>query len=108
MVNITINGRTCAANEGTPLIAAAAAAGGYIPGLCHHPDLRPFCDVPRAAAIFRGMTRLVDEPVDEKTARDLEGCGLCVVEIAGQAEPVRACRARLTVNLTRGWSSGAP
>jgi formate dehydrogenase beta subunit len=107
MVNITIDGKTCAATEGTPLIAAAAASGIYIPALCHHPDLPPFCDLPRATAVFRGATRLADEPVADDATRDLEGCGLCVVEVAGQTEPVRACRTPVKAGLAVQTASPA-
>jgi formate dehydrogenase beta subunit len=105
VANITIDGKTCAAAEGTPLIGAAAADGIYIPALCHHPDLPPFCDLPRAAEVFRGAEQLADEPV--RSAGDLEGCGLCVVEIAGQEQPVRACRTPVTAGLTVQTTSKA-
>lgn len=62
MTQLTINGRTIEARPGQSLLAAALAAGTYIPHLCAHPDL----------------------PVHG-------GCKVCTVEIAGVAEPVQAC-----------------
>lgn len=42
MVNVTINGKTITAKEGTPLLDAVRSAGIDIPTLCHHPDLEPY------------------------------------------------------------------
>ena len=119
MITFIVDNKTCAAAEGTRLIAAAAANGVYIPALCHHPDLPAFKDLPRAPQVFRGETCYVDEPLpdDESPPRDslqspipnrqssivtppLEGCGLCVVQVAGQPEPVRACQTPVAPGLS--------
>jgi polyferredoxin len=42
MVNLTINGKTIQASEGTTVLEAAKQAGVHIPTLCHHPDLTPY------------------------------------------------------------------
>lgn len=59
---LTIDGRQIEAKEGQSVLAAALAAGIYIPHLCHHPALQP-----------QG------------------GCKLCSVEIEGMAGTVTSC-----------------
>ncbi|MFH1749204.1 MAG: FAD-dependent oxidoreductase [Planctomycetota bacterium] len=88
MVNFTIDGESYEADAGATILAAAVSNEIYIPALCSHPDLPPFKDLPRAARVYRGDQCYVDEP----TPSPEEGCGLCVVEVAGCAEPVRACQ----------------
>lgn len=41
LVNITINGQAIQASAGQTVMQAAEAAGIAIPGLCHHPHLKP-------------------------------------------------------------------
>lgn len=41
-ISITIDGQRIAARAGQTIMAAAQAAGIYIPYLCHHPELTPF------------------------------------------------------------------
>ena len=64
MNNITlkIDSKEITASQGTYLLKAAQEAGIYIPALCNHPDLKP-----------------------------VGYCGLCVVEIEGQKDPVLSC-----------------
>ena len=62
MATITIDGKTIHADENLCVLEAALQNGIYIPHLCHHPDLP-----------------------------DLGACRLCVVECAGEAEPVPSC-----------------
>ena len=61
-MKLTIDGREIEALEGQSVLNAALAAGIFVPHLCGHPDLEP-----------------------------LGGCGLCLVEVEGEPEPVRAC-----------------
>lgn len=63
-MKLTIDGREIEAREGVSVLNAALAAGIFVPHLCGHPDLEP-----------------------------LGGCGLCMVEVEGVDEPVRACMA---------------
>ena len=49
-VEFTIDGRAVAASEGTPLVQAAAAAGVYIPTLCHLPG-RPSLGTCRVCSV---------------------------------------------------------
>ncbi len=91
MIEISINGRAVDVEEGATILAAAVGHDVYVPALCHHPDLPPFRDLPLAERVCRGDVCHENEPVSEDTRRDLEGCGLCVVEVDGQTAPVRAC-----------------
>jgi formate dehydrogenase major subunit len=61
-VALTVDGRAVEAPEGFTILEAALAAGIAIPRLCHDPRLKP-----------------------------VGSCGLCVVEVAGLPEPVKAC-----------------
>jgi formate dehydrogenase beta subunit len=99
MVSVTLNGSELQAEDGATILAAATANGGYIPSLCSHPDLPPFKDLPLAACIFRGQTRY-DNPQSSISNPQSQGCGLCVVEVEGQAEPVRACQTPVTAGMT--------
>lgn len=92
MVNITINGTPCDAAKGATVLSTARANGVYIPTICDHPDCPPFRDLPLAPRVFRGSAGYDNQPVDESGARPLEGCGLCVVEVAGLPEAVKACQ----------------
>jgi len=67
LVQLTIDGRTVAAPEGWTLLDAALSAGIDIPRLCHDLRLRP-----------------------------IARCGLCVVEVEGVSDPVRACETPAT------------
>jgi NADPH-dependent glutamate synthase beta subunit-like oxidoreductase/NAD-dependent dihydropyrimidine dehydrogenase PreA subunit len=92
MLSITINGRECEAREGTTVLSAAADNRIYVPSICHHPDLPTFHGLPVAPHVFRGSGEYEAQPLTDEEMHRLEGCGLCVVEIDGTPEPVRACR----------------
>jgi NADH-quinone oxidoreductase subunit G len=62
MIKLTINGRPVALNDGSTLLDAAREAGVYIPALCHY-------------------SRLPSHAV----------CRMCLVNVAGQAQPQPAC-----------------
>ena len=61
-MKLSIDGREIEAQEGQSILQACLAAGIFLPHLCGHPNLEP-----------------------------LGGCGLCMVEVEGESEPVRAC-----------------
>jgi predicted molibdopterin-dependent oxidoreductase YjgC len=63
-VKLTIDGKEVIAEEKSTILQAATLAGIKIPTLCYHERLKP-----------------------------IGSCGLCVVEIRGEAEPVEACGA---------------
>ncbi len=66
-MRLTIDGREVEAQQGQSVLNAALAAGIFVPHLCGHPDLEP-----------------------------TGGCGLCMVEVEGTDEPVRACMTEAT------------
>ncbi|MDP2211409.1 MAG: FAD-dependent oxidoreductase, partial [Candidatus Aquicultor sp.] len=61
-LNIAIDGESLKAQSGQTILDVARARGVYIPSLCSDPRLKPN-----------------------------ERCGMCVVEVSGESEPVRAC-----------------
>ena len=85
-VKLTIDGKSVSAPENSTILEAAHLADIYIPTLCHHPDLPPAKGKMPAAAVFHGLDR-----IKNALEQELAGCGLCVVEIKGQAEPVQSC-----------------
>jgi len=69
LVEITIDGKTVSAPQGSSVLSAASAAGIYIPALCAHPDLPPSC---------------------QRGGGD-GACNLCSVEVAGQPGVHNSC-----------------
>ena len=67
---LTIDGRQIAARQEMTIFEAAAEADIYIPSLCAHPDLPPSGE-----------------------------CGLCLVEIEGEAEFVLSCTTKVAENM---------
>ncbi|CAN1724197.1 NADPH-Fe(3+) oxidoreductase subunit beta [Hyphomicrobium sp. 1Nfss2.1] len=63
MYRVVIDGMTVAAAAGSSLLAAARKAGISIPSMCDDPRLKPSGE-----------------------------CGMCLVEVAGQCEPAKACQ----------------
>jgi formate dehydrogenase (NADP+) beta subunit len=78
MVDLTIDGKTVSAPTGSSVLSAATAAGIYIPALCAHPDLPPSC---------------------QRGSGD-GGCDLCLVEVAGQDGPQKACSLAVEAGLS--------
>ena len=62
MVKFTIDGKEVVAKENTTILQAAKSAGIKIPTLCYHKRMNP-----------------------------IGSCGLCIVEIGGNADPMHAC-----------------
>jgi len=62
MINLTINGQTLEAQEGSTVLQVAERAGIVIPTLCYHKDLSPY-----------------------------GGCRLCLVEVQGTRLPSTSC-----------------
>ncbi|MBU1154823.1 MAG: FAD-dependent oxidoreductase [Proteobacteria bacterium] len=85
-INISIDGQPVEAQENDTILQAARRAGIYIPTICNHPDLPPGKSKKPAAAVWQGGVK-IENAKDEQ----LGGCGLCVVELTGQAEPQPAC-----------------
>ncbi|MFO7785815.1 MAG: FAD-dependent oxidoreductase [Thermodesulfobacteriota bacterium] len=86
-ITLTINGREVQVRKGATILEAARSADIYIPTLCHHPDLLPAKGSPPARAVYQGDNRIENARPGEAGA----GCGLCVVELKGQEEPVESC-----------------
>ncbi|MCL2346179.1 MAG: FAD-dependent oxidoreductase [Desulfobulbus sp.] len=81
LVQLTIDGKTVEAPEGSSILNAATAAGLYIPALCAHPDLPP--------AQQRGCGDQGDG-----------GCNLCLVEVEGTVGLVKACSLPVRAGMT--------
>ncbi|MBW1918676.1 MAG: FAD-dependent oxidoreductase [Deltaproteobacteria bacterium] len=86
-LNITIDGQAVEAVSGSTILEAARSVGIYIPVLCYHPDLPQAKGGKPTEVIYQGG-RKVENSLHEKSAT---GCGLCVVEIEGEKEPVFSC-----------------
>jgi ferredoxin len=87
MVKLILNGNEIEAPAGACLIKVCHDSGVYVPSLCYHPDLSPFAGCAPSNAVYRCEEILEDSP----GADFPPSCGLCVVEIEGEATPVRAC-----------------
>ncbi len=74
MINLTVDGRTITAAEGSSVLAACLAAGIYIPHLCW----------------------LADDAVDDAPA----ACRLCFVAVDGFDRPVTACTVTVADGMT--------
>jgi NADPH-dependent glutamate synthase beta subunit-like oxidoreductase len=86
-VKLTLDGQQIEAEKGQTILAAALAAGIYIPHLCYHPDLSSFEAAPPAEVCYRGPKAYRTDSQDKK----YEGCGLCLVKIKDKEEPVLSC-----------------
>jgi formate dehydrogenase (NADP+) beta subunit len=83
LVEITIDGKTVSAPAGSSVLSAASAAGIYIPALCAHPDLPPSC---------------------QRGSQD-GGCGLCLVQVAGDDAPQKSCSMAVEAGMTISTTS---
>lgn len=90
MVNISliVDGKKVNAPPGTTILSACQQAGIYIPTLCFHPYLSPPFELQSADFVFRGEQKIVNKAPESK---QYSGCGLCVVQIQGQEQLVKAC-----------------
>ncbi len=73
--------------QGSTILDAARAAGIYIPVLCSHPDLSPAAGLEPVDVVHQGGLRVENT----ENARSHPGCRLCLVEVEGEHELVRAC-----------------
>jgi NADPH-dependent glutamate synthase beta subunit-like oxidoreductase len=86
-VTLIIDGKKVEASAETSILEAGRKAGIYIPSLCYHPDL-PLAKMGRPAPYVYQGSRLIKNVIPEKKA---EGCGICVVDVEGQPEPLCSC-----------------
>ncbi len=95
-VRLTLDGQELQAPAGSTVMAAARAAGCYLPSLCHHPDLPPGpAGRPNLSVVYRGA----DSRLGGASQAAYQGCGLCLIEVEGQSEPVLACETVLTADM---------
>ena len=87
MVTLHIDGVEVQTSETDTILETAQKANIYIPSICYHPDLPPFQETKAAKSVYRGKTVRIEgcEDVNPK------GCGLCLVEVVGHHDLVRAC-----------------
>lgn len=84
-VHLRLDGIELSAGEGASILEAARRAGIDIPRLCHHPALPPARPDPEPVIYQNGLA------VAHQGGEVPSGCGLCLVEVEGREEPVRAC-----------------
>ena len=87
MIGLEVDGVKIQAYKGDTILEAAQEADIYIPSLCYHPDLPPFSTTKPDETVFRGKCFPVIGSVDIAP----RGCDLCLVEVEGQPDLVRAC-----------------
>ena len=86
-VKLVIDGQEIEVASGTTVLEAARSADIYIPSLCCHPDLPSAEGIEAAKVVYQG-DRKIENAMPEKIGK---GCGLCVVEIEGEADIVGSC-----------------
>lgn len=86
-VRINVDGKNIDAFEGQSILQAALKAGIYIPHLCFHPDLPSFEAFKPDEVCYQGDNEFHSDSQPD----GYDGCGLCLVEIAGQTDPVLSC-----------------
>ena len=90
-ITLTIDDQQVEASEGMTVLEAAREAGIYIPALCSHPDLPSSREVKASEIIYRNA-----EPYkNDNSAKEHEGCQLCVVEIEGMEGLPTACNTKV-------------
>ncbi len=91
-VTLTINAQEIVVPDGATILEAAQGAGIYIPTLCYHPDLPIAKGIEAARVIYQGDRKVENAMPDEAG----KGCGLCVVEVEGEAELISSCGTEVT------------
>jgi len=86
-VHLNIDGKEVDAYEGQSILQAALKAGIYIPHLCFHPDLPSFKEIKPDEVCYQGE----NEFQSDSKAAGYNGCGLCLVEVLGQKDPILSC-----------------
>ncbi len=88
---ISIDGKEIEVEEGQTILEASLASGNYIPHLCYHPDLKPFNEIFPKEICYRGEQSFHPD----SQGNGYQGCGLCVVEIKGNRDPLLSCITRV-------------
>jgi formate dehydrogenase beta subunit len=89
-LTLTIDGRSVECPAGSTILAAADAAGIYIPRMCYHPDLPPVNEVVWADAVYQAETKIVGDNPGGRAGQEAH-CNLCLVEVEGQPQLVNSC-----------------
>jgi formate dehydrogenase beta subunit len=90
-LSLSIDGVECGFKEGDTILDAALGSGIYVPSLCYHPDLPSPEALDYVSTVYRGVERFETDAEPSGGRETWSGCGLCVVEVSGMDEPVRAC-----------------
>jgi formate dehydrogenase (NADP+) beta subunit len=93
-VSIQIDGRRVEASPQMTLLQAARAAGIYLPALCSHPSL-PIDPLLPSDRVYRGL-----ESICPELPEPVSGCGLCLVEVDGEANCLSACKTPVRSGMT--------
>jgi formate dehydrogenase (NADP+) beta subunit len=93
-VSIEIDGRRVEASPQMTLLQAARASGIYLPSLCSHPSL-PVDPLPASDRVYRGL-----ESICPDLPEPVSGCGLCLVEVDGEANCLSACKTPVRPGMT--------
>ncbi len=94
-LKLSIDGQEVTVPRGTTILKAARLLDIYIPTLCSHPDLPSAQDQPPREFIFQDSRRIAD--ASGQTAHT--GCGLCLVEVAGEENPLESCGTEATAGM---------
>ncbi len=86
-IRLNIDGKDIEAYEDQSILQAALKAGIYIPHLCFHHDLHSFQESKPEKVCYQGE----NEFQSDSKAEGYAGCGLCLVKIKGQDNPVLSC-----------------
>ncbi|MBU8933492.1 MAG: FAD-dependent oxidoreductase [candidate division Zixibacteria bacterium] len=89
-LTFTIDGQSVECPKGSSILEAADAAGTYIPRMCFHPDLPPCMEVTWSDTVQQIENTVSGEKAGSSAGEEAH-CGLCLVEIEGQAELVNSC-----------------
>ena len=86
-VRLNIDGKDVDAYEGQSILQVALKAGIYIPHLCFHHDLPSFKESGPDEVCYQGKNKFQSD----SGAEGYNGCGLCLIEVQGQKNPVLSC-----------------
>jgi len=92
IISVYINDSEVKATKESSILEEARRYNIYIPSLCYHPDLPPPSKAKATTKIYRGD----EEVVGDESEKEFEGCNLCLVEVDGQPDLVRACDTPVT------------
>jgi formate dehydrogenase beta subunit len=91
-VKLTIDRQKFEVTAGTNILEAAKSAGIYIPTICYHSDLPPARGREASKVVYQGTHKIENAMLEEMG----KGCGLCVVEVEGEAELVDSCETEVS------------